>query len=85
MNFVQYIIMVVIGGVIRSIIAYSLTLLYSSLITIAIAFKYFFGGDKKFFERKERTVKPAVLSSSEYGEHKFITVNVSNFNNTIKS
>lgn len=71
--------MAIIAGVIGCVIANSLTLFYSTLVAIAIAYKYFFGYDKKFFERKERTVKPAVLSSSEFGEHKFITVNVSSF------
>ena len=77
--------MVVIGGVIKCLFAYSLTLFYSFLVTIAIAIKYFFGSDKKFFEPKERTVKPAELLSSEYGEHKFITVNVSNLYITVKT
>lgn len=74
-----------VAQVIKCLIACSLTSFYSLLVTIVIAFKYFFGGDKNYFERKERSVRPAVLSSSEHGEHKFITVNVSSLNNTVIS
>lgn len=69
--------MAVVARVIKCMFAYSLCFFYSTLTSIYIGVKYFLSNDKKFFQRKERSVKPAVLSSKEYGEHKFVTVNVS--------
>jgi hypothetical protein len=54
-----------------------LCLVYSSWIGLRILLDFVLKRETKFWEVKDRPIKPNVLTSSEYGEHKFMTVNVS--------
>lgn len=62
------------ASVIKFIIAVILSVVYSSWVGFGLLLGYIFKRD--LFDVKERQ-KPAPLSSSEYGTHKFANVNVS--------
>lgn len=53
-----------------------LCLIYSSWIGLRILIDFVMKRDTKFWEVKPRPNKPKVLTSNEFGEHKFMTVNV---------
>lgn len=66
-------------GVISAIITYSLCLFYSGVTVLGLVFEYATKRHLRFWVPKEHA-KPAALSDPRYGEHKFITVNVSVYN-----
>lgn len=60
----------------KFIFSITLTVIYSTLIAGKILYSYIFERHTKFWQVKKRSVPPR-LTSNEFGEHKFITVNVS--------
>lgn len=66
-------------GLIKFFACYSLSLFYSTVILLHLGIKYLFGSDRKYWEVKERLVPPKALTSKEFGEHKYVNVNVSCF------
>jgi hypothetical protein len=60
----------------KFLMCYTFCLIYSVWIGGRIVVDYFLKRDTKFWVVKDRPNKPKVLSSSDYGEHKFMTVNV---------
>lgn len=57
-------------------ITYSLCVFYSSLVALAVLYDFITKRHTRFWVPKKHE-KPDVLSDPRYGEHKFITVNVS--------
>lgn len=70
--------MVEIKNVVMFLLGLFLTAFYSLLVAGKIAFAYIFQRDTKFWVVKKRFDPPRSLTSNEFGEHKFMTVNVSN-------
>lgn len=62
---------------IKNIVVYSLCLFYSTLTAVVLLYNYWTKYETKFWIPKDHSVKPKTLSNPEFGEHKFITVNVS--------
>lgn len=62
---------------IKGIAVYTLCLFYTILTAVILAYNYWKKYDTKFWIPKDHSVKPKSLSNPEFGEHKFITVNVS--------
>lgn len=69
--------MVEAANVLKFLMCYTLCAIYSGWIAFGILIAYIFKRDTKFWEVKARPVAPRSLTSNEYGEHKFMTVNVS--------
>lgn len=57
-------------------LTYSLTLYYNLKYALIIAYLYVTKSHTEFWVVKART-KPKTLTDSQWGEHKFVTVNVS--------
>lgn len=68
--------MVEVVNLLKFFICYALCLMYSTWIAIGIGIAYIFKRETKFWVMKERNVPPRSLTSNEFGEHKFMTVNV---------
>lgn len=64
-------------NLLRFVMCYTLCAIYSSWIGFGVLLAFVFKRSSRFWEVKKRTVKPALLSNNDYGEHKFMTVNVS--------
>lgn len=69
--------MVEVVNFLRFILCYTLCVVYSTWIAFGLVIAYIFKRDSKFWEVKKRSQKPRELSSNEYGEHRFMNVNVS--------
>lgn len=69
--------MVELGNVIRFVMCYALCLFYSAWVAFGLLKSYILKRETKFWEPKDRPTKPKSLTSNEFGEHKFATVNVS--------
>lgn len=63
-------------NLLKFLICYVLCVVYSSYVGIKILFTFIIKRDKKLWKVKKRDEKPRVLSGNEYGEHRFMTVNV---------
>mgnify|MGYP007092102116 CR=1 FL=1 len=69
--------MVEVQNVIKFLINYIMCLIYSAWVSFGILIAFIFKRDTKFWVVKDRPVAPRSLTSKEYGEHKFMNVNVS--------
>lgn len=69
--------MVELVNLLKFLMCYTLCVVYSGWITFGILIAYIFKKDTKFWEVKNRPTTPQALTSNEFGEHKFMTVNVS--------
>lgn len=69
--------MVELVNFLKFVMCYTLCVIYSSWIGFGLLLGFVFKRSTKFWEVKKRTVKPQILSNNDYGEHKFMTVNVS--------
>lgn len=61
-------------------VTYSLCLFYSSLVVLYLGVSFLTKYHTKFWIPKVRKNPPACLSNPEFGEHKYIRVNVSSTN-----
>lgn len=61
----------------RFLICYILCAVYSGWVAFGLLIAYIFKRNSPMWECKERPDKPLALTSNEFGEHKFMTVNVS--------
>lgn len=64
-------------NVLKFLISSFLCLFYSSWIGLRILIDFVIKRDTKFWVVEDRPNKPDALSNNEFGEHKFMTVNVS--------
>lgn len=62
---------------IEASVVFSLCVIYSLWIAAIIVFDYCTKYETKFWITKDHNVKPKALSNPDFGEHKFIAVNVS--------
>lgn len=62
--------------IVRNVVIYSLCAFYSSLVALYVLWMFITKRHTRFWVPKEHE-KPAALSDPRYGEHKYITVNVS--------
>ncbi|CAO1378608.1 unnamed protein product [Diamesa tonsa] len=62
-------------ALIRISMFYFMCLLYSVMVVARLAWSLVFQDVKYCFTKKERLTAPSVLTSDEYGEHKFMQVN----------
>lgn len=69
--------MVEVVNFLRFLLCYTLCVVYSLWVAFGILIAFIFKRDSKFWEVKKRDQKPQVLTSNEFGEHRFMTVNVS--------
>lgn len=69
--------MVELVNLLRFLLGYFFCILYSSWVAFGILIAYIFKRDTKFWVVKERNDPPRVLTSNEFGEHRYMTVNVS--------
>jgi hypothetical protein len=69
--------MVELVNLVKFVICYTLCVVYSTWIGVGILIAKIFKRDPEFWEVKDRREAPRVLTSNEFGEHKFMTVNVS--------
>lgn len=66
-------------NVAKFVLCYVLCAIYSSWAAFGLAIAYIFKRDSDLWVVKDRPVAPKPLTSNEFGEHKFMTVNVSSF------
>lgn len=69
--------MVEVVNFLRFLLCYTLCVVYSTWVAFGILIAFIFKRDTKFWEVKKRDQKPLALTSNEFGEHRFMTVNVS--------
>lgn len=65
--------------IIKAIIVYGLCLYYNTKVLLGLLLLFITKSETKFWRVKERPVPPKCLLDKEYGEHKYLTVNVSFF------
>lgn len=63
--------------IIKAIVVYGLCLYYNTKVLLGLLLLFITKFDTKFWRVKERPVPPKCLLDKEYGEHKYLTVNVS--------
>lgn len=73
------VIMVNLAGVIKFILCYALCLFYTATISFGLVVAFLLKGKSKIWVVKKRLIPPQCLQDKAYGEHKYITVNVSDF------
>lgn len=66
-----------IENIVKFLVCYALCAMYSAWISFGLVIAYFFKKDERFWKPKSRPNPPQILTNSEFGEHKFATVNVS--------
>ena len=65
------------AGIVKMMIVWTLCLIYSCLMAGYVCQKYLWNFRKRPWNTRERPTAPSCLMDPVYGEHKFVTVNVS--------
>lgn len=61
----------------RFLLCFILCGFYSAWVAISLIIAYVFERQTRFWEVKKRTQKPSELTNNEFGEHRYMNVNVS--------
>lgn len=69
--------MIELQNLFKFVMCYTLCVVYSTWIGVSLAIAYIFKRDPEMWTVKDRPTPPRSLTSNEFGEHKFMTVNVS--------
>lgn len=72
-------------NVVKFVLCYFLCAVYSGWVAFGLAIAYIFKRDSDLWVVKDRPVAPSQLTSNEFGEHKFMTVNVSFIENVCET
>lgn len=64
-------------NLLRFLLCFILCGFYSAWVAISLVIAYVFKRQTRFWEVKKRTQKPSELTNNEFGEHRFMDVNVS--------
>lgn len=64
-------------NLLRFLLCFILCGFYSAWVAISLVIAYVFKRQTRFWEVKKRTQKPSELTNNEFGEHRFMNVNVS--------